>query len=221
MICRSLKMQKQLPETIMKKAAKGISYIAHPLRLRILEFLDVNGSSSVSEITKALGEEQVIISQNLKKLREANLVKTKRKGLFIYYDICEEYPASIFVCIRKLFGYMTENFYFLMDGYKAILPKDYTTMVANQIKLFANFDKMKILEFLLLKGESNVSDIISGVGMGQLKVSQYLKRLRDDGFVVCRKSGRFVYYSITKGVHMTALQCIHKRYDNLQNKEDF
>lgn len=214
-------MQKQLPETIMKKAAKGISYIAHPLRLRILEFLDVNGSSSVSEITKALGEEQVIISQNLKKLRVANLVKTKRKGLFIYYDICEEYPASIFICIRKVFGYMTENFYFLMDGYKAILPKDYTTMVANQIKLFANFDKMKILEFLLLKGESNVSDIVFGVGIEQLKVSQYLKRLRDDGFVVCRKSGRFVYYSITKGVHMTALQCIHKRYDNLENKEDF
>ena len=214
-------MQKQLPETIMKKAAKGISYIAHPLRLRILEFLDVNGSSSVSEITKALGEEQVIISQNLKKLRVANLVKTKRKGLFIYYDICEEYPASIFVCIRKVFGYMTENFYFLMDGYKAILPKDYTTMVANQIKLFANFDKMKILEFLLLKGESNVSDIVFGVGIEQLKVSQYLKRLRDDGFVVCRKSGRFVYYSITKGVHMTALQCIHKRYDALKNKKEF
>ena len=214
-------MPEQLPEIVMKKAAKGISYIAHPLRLRILEFLDVNGSASVSEITKAMGEEQVIVSQNLKKLREANLVKTKRKGLFIYYDIWEEYPASIFSCIRKLFGYMTENFYFLMDGYKAILPKDYTTMVANRIKLFANYDKMKILEFLLLKGESNVSDIISGVGIEQLKVSQYLKRLRDDGFVICHKSGRFVFYSITKGVHMTALQCIHKRYDNLKNKEDF
>lgn len=214
-------MQEQLPQSVMKKAAKGISYIAHPLRLRILEFLDVNGSSSVSEITKGVNEEQMIVSQSLKKLREANLVRTKRKGLFIYYDIYEEYPASIFICIRKVFGYMTENFYFLMDGYKAILPKDYTTMVANQIKLFANFDKMKILEFLLLQGESNVSDIISGVGIEQLKVSQYLKRLRDDGFVVCRKSGRFVYYSITKGVHMTALQCIHKRYDSLQNKEDF
>ncbi len=214
-------MQEQLPQSVMKKAAKGISYIAHPLRLRILEFLDVNGSSSVSEITKGVNEEQMIVSQSLKKLREANLVRTKRKGLFIYYDIYEEYPASIFACVRKLFGYMTNNFYFLVDGYKAILPKDYTTMVANRIKLFANYDKMKILEFLLLKGESNVSDIAAGVDMEQLKVSQYLKRLRDDGFVTCRKSGRFVYYSITKGVHMTALQCIHKRYDGLKNKEDF
>ncbi len=211
----------QLPEDTMKKAVRGISYISHPLRLRILEFLDVNGASSVSEITKAVGEEQVIVSQSLKKLREANLVKTKRKGLFIYYDICEEYPASIFVCIRKLFGYMTDNFYFLMDGYKAFLPKDYTTMVANQIKLFANYDKMRILEFLLLKGESNVSEITEALHSEQIKVSQYLKRLKDDGFVACRRDGRFIFYSITKGVHMTALQCIHKRYDTLENKDVF
>lgn len=214
-------MDTQLPENIMKKAARGINYISHPLRLRILEYLDVNGSSSVSEITKGIGEEQVIISQSLKKLRDANLVETKRKGLFIYYNICEEYPASIFLCIRKLFGYMTNNFYFLSDNYKAILPRDYTTMVANRIKLFANYDKMRILEYLLINREAKVSDIISGIDSEQLKVSQYLKRLRDDGFVVCRRDGRFVYYDITKGVHKTALECIHKRYDGLQIKENF
>ena len=59
-------MPQQLPAEIMKKAAKGISYIAHPLRLRILEYLDVNGASSVSAVTKALNEEQVIVSQSLK-----------------------------------------------------------------------------------------------------------------------------------------------------------
>ena len=95
-------MTKQLPPEIMKKAVKGISYIAHPLRLRILEFIDVNGPSSVSAITKAVKEEQMIVSQSLKKLRDANLVKTERRGIFIYYNIHEEYPASIFVCLRKL-----------------------------------------------------------------------------------------------------------------------
>lgn len=214
-------MDTQLPEEIMKKAVKGITYIAHPLRLHILEFMDVNGASAVSVIARAVNEEQVIVSQSLKKLREANLVKTTRKGLFIYYNICEEYPASIFVCIRKLFGYMTDNFYFLADGYKAMLPRDYTTMVANRIKLFANYDKMRILEFLILNGESNVSDIIRGIGSEQLKVSQYLKRLRDDGFVTCRRDGRYVYYTITHGVHKTALECIRKRYDSLSDKEMF
>lgn len=214
-------MDKQLPIPVMKKAAKGIAYIGHPLRLRILEFLDVNGMSSVSAITKGLNEEQIMVSQSLKKLRDANLVKTRRRGIFIYYELNEEYPASIFNCIRKLYGYMTDNFYFLKDGYKAVLPVDFTIMTANRIKLFANFDKMRLLEYLTLFGESCVSDIVKGTEIEQLKVSQYLKRLRDDGFVKSRKEGRFVYYDITKGVHMSAIGCIHKRYDSLVNKDDF
>lgn len=212
-------MVEQLPPEIMKKAVKGISYIAHPLRLRILEFMDVNGPSSVSTIAKGVGEEQMIVSQSLKKFREAHLVKTQRKGIFVYYDIYEEYPASIFECIRKLFAYMTDSFYYLTS--KQVLPKDYTTMVANRIKLFANYDKMRILEYLILFGESKVSDIIQGIDSEQMKVSQYLKRLKDDGFVSSRREGRFIYYSITQGVHKTALLCIRKRYDVLADKNEF
>lgn len=204
--------EQQLPTEIMKQAVKGISYIAHPLRLQILEFLDVNGEASVSKITKAVKEEQMIVSQSLKKLRDAGLVIAQRHGIFIYYRIQEEYPASIFECLRKLYGYMTDNIRFLADGYKAVLPTDYTTMAANRIKLFANYDKMRILEFLLLNGESNVTQIVQGINSEQLKVSQYLRRLKDDAFVSSRRDGRFIYYSITKGVHKTALQCIRKRY---------
>lgn len=214
-------MEQQLPEQIMRKASKGISYIAHPLRLQILEYLDVHGSSSVSAITKGLGEEQVIISQNLKKLRDANLVKTHRRGIFIYYDIYEEYPASIFTCLRKLYALMTDNFYFLEDGIKAMLPSDYTMMTANRIKLFANYDKMRILELLTLRGPQNVTEIINGIGSEQLKVSQYLKKLRDDGFVSCRRNGRHIIYDITDGVHKTCILCIHKRYDSLNDKSLF
>lgn len=214
-------MKEQLPIEIMKRAVKGIGYISHPLRLRILEYLDVNGLSSVSAITKSLGEEQMIVSQSLKKLRDAGLVKTKRHGIFIYYDIYEEYPASVFVCIRKLFGYMTDQVKFLDDNYKEVLPLDYTVMVANRIKLFANFDKMRILEYLTIFGAKNVSDIVQGIGSNQMRVSQYLKRLRDDGFVSCRKEGRFVVYDITKGVHKTTIGCIHKRYESLADKSVF
>lgn len=214
-------MTEQLPTEIMKKAVKGITYIAHPLRLRILEYIDVFGASSVSAITKGVREEQVIVSQSLRKLREAHLVETERHGIFIYYKIREEYPASIFVCIRKLYGFMTNSFPFLQDGYKEILPADYTKMVANQIKLFAHYDKMRILEYLTLNGACSVSQIIQGIGCEQLKVSQNLKRLRDDGFVTCHREGRFKIYEITKGIHKTAIECIRKRYETLKNKADF
>lgn len=214
-------MQEQLPTEIMQKAAKGMGYIAHPLRLRILEYLDVNGASSVSCLAKGVAEEQVIISQNLKKMRDASLVKTTRKGVFVYYSINEEYPASIFVCLRKLFGYMTNNFYFLQDDYKVILPHDYTTMAATRIKSFAHFDKMRILEFLCLYGPANVNRIAKGVELSPLKVSQLLRQMREDDLVRAERNGKFVYYSILKGVQETAIKCIHKRYDSLKVKEDF
>lgn len=45
-------IEQQLPAEIMKQAVKGISYIAHPLRLRILEFLLLNGESNVTQIVQ-------------------------------------------------------------------------------------------------------------------------------------------------------------------------
>ena len=214
-------MQEQLPDNIMTKAVNGINYIGHPLRLRILEYLDVNTKASVSDISEHLKVEQVIISQNLKKMKDYNLLTSKRDGKFVYYSIRKEYPASIFVCIRKLFGLMTNKFRFLDDNYKEILPEDYTTMVANRIKLFANYDKMRILEYLVINGPSNVSQVIEGIKSNQLKVSQYLKRLKDDGFLKSKKEGRFCIYEILNGVHKTAIQCIHKRYDSLEDKSLF
>lgn len=214
-------MNALLPEDIMQKAVRGIGYIAHPLRLRILEYLDVNGQSSVSEITKTLKEEQAVVSQSLKKMREMNLVQTKRRGVFVYYRTQGAYPSSIFVCIRKMFGYMTNNFYFLQDDYKAILPRDYTTMVANRIKLFAHIDKMRILEYLAVYGPKAVCDIAEGLGLEPLKVSQFLKKMKEDEFVSNERHGRFVVYEITRGVHQTALGCIHKRYNALSDKTTF
>lgn len=204
-----------VPRDIMARAAVGLSYVAHPLRLRILEYLDVYGMSSVSAIARGVGAEQVFVSQSLRKMRDAKLVRTTRRGVFIYYEICEEYPASIFGCLRKLFGHMTDQLKFLHDNFREILPADYTTMAANRIKLFANVDKMRILEFLIYQGETCVCDIAHGTQISQIKVSQYLKKLSDDGFVKSRRAGRFVYYEITPGVHATTIGCIHKRYDRV------
>ncbi len=183
------------------------------MRLRILEFLDVNGSSSVSAIAKGIEEEQLFVSQSLKKLREAELVSTERKGIFIYYRLSGEYPASVFNCIRKLFGMVSGQYEFLEDGYKKILPHEFTNLAANQIKLFIHIDKLRILEYLVINGKSCVTDIVNATGLTQIKVSQYLKKMRDDAFVKFERDGRFIFYEITKGIHKTAIQCIRKRFN--------
>ncbi|MEL6987650.1 MAG: metalloregulator ArsR/SmtB family transcription factor [Bacteroidota bacterium] len=61
--------------------------LAHPLRLKILEFIDQNGSINVNKIYNTLKLEQSITSQHLKILREAGVLHANRDGKYIMYKI--------------------------------------------------------------------------------------------------------------------------------------
>ena len=61
--------------------------IAHPLRMKILAFIDQNETINVNKIYNTLKLEQSITSQHLKILRLAGLVVTDRDGKFIHYRI--------------------------------------------------------------------------------------------------------------------------------------
>ncbi len=66
--------------------------LAHPLRLRILEFLDKNKKPHVNKIYNALKIEQSITSQHLRVLRESGLVEFEREGKLVHYGIA--YPRA-------------------------------------------------------------------------------------------------------------------------------
>lgn len=59
--------------------------LAHPLRMRILEFIDQHRLINVNKIYSSLNLEQSITSQHLRILRQAGLVETEREGKFIHY----------------------------------------------------------------------------------------------------------------------------------------
>lgn len=61
--------------------------LAHPLRLKILEFIDQNGSINVNKIYNTLGIEQSITSQHLKIMRLAGVISALRDGKFVHYSI--------------------------------------------------------------------------------------------------------------------------------------
>ena len=61
--------------------------LAHPLRMRILEFIDQNDTINVNKIYNTLKLEQSITSQHLRILRLAGIVITNREGKFIHYSI--------------------------------------------------------------------------------------------------------------------------------------
>ncbi len=61
--------------------------LAHPLRLKIIEFIDRQGSVNVNKIYHALNIEQSITSQHLKIMRLVGVVKSERQGKFVLYSL--------------------------------------------------------------------------------------------------------------------------------------
>jgi DNA-binding transcriptional ArsR family regulator len=74
----------------IKKAALILRAVNHKLRQQILKLIDENGIMTVTQLYLKLRLEQSVASQHLAILRKAGLVKTVRKGKFIYYSIHAE-----------------------------------------------------------------------------------------------------------------------------------
>lgn len=61
--------------------------LAHPLRLKILEFIDRNEAINVNKIYNTLKLEQSITSQHLRILRLAGVVEAEKDGKYVTYSI--------------------------------------------------------------------------------------------------------------------------------------
>jgi len=71
----------------LQASSKILRALSHPLRMKILEFIDTNDTINVNKIYNTLRLEQSITSQHLRILRLAGLVETRREGKFIHYSI--------------------------------------------------------------------------------------------------------------------------------------
>jgi len=71
----------------LQESSEILRALAHPLRMKILEFIDQNDEINVNKIYNTLNLEQSITSQHLRILRLAGLVTTTRDGKFIHYSI--------------------------------------------------------------------------------------------------------------------------------------
>lgn len=89
----------------MKEGLTTICYrffanLANPTRLDVLEQLMIK-SLSVSELAAATGQEQSMISHNLKPLLECNLVTLQKQGKKHVYKVNEETMRPIFQAIEN------------------------------------------------------------------------------------------------------------------------
>ncbi len=81
-------------------------------------------------------------------------------------------------------------------------------LVAERFKALAEPARLNILN-CLRAGEMTVSDVVEETGLGQANVSRHLQLLYGLGFVLRRKDGLFVYYSLADRnvFHLCDLMC--------------
>ena len=88
-----------LDEKGLEKAANLLRGIAHPTRLAIVQSLTMMESCSVGELSKSLGVEMSLLSHHLGQMRILGLLKTNRKGKFVYYQIAEPELLKMLECV--------------------------------------------------------------------------------------------------------------------------
>jgi DNA-binding transcriptional ArsR family regulator len=89
----------------MKEGKTEICYrfftnLANPTRLDAIEQL-MQKPMSVNELAASLGQEQSMISHNLKPLLECNLITVKRQGKKRVYTVNEETIRPIFATVQN------------------------------------------------------------------------------------------------------------------------
>lgn len=79
-------------------ATEKLKVYAQPQRLMILSYL-LEGESTVSDIDNATAIGQPALSQQLAELRRAEVVKTRRDGKQIWYDLADD---TAHLCVKTM-----------------------------------------------------------------------------------------------------------------------
>jgi len=75
---------------------------AHPIRLRILDFLMQQGEEcSVTQITEAAKSSQAIVSQQLRILKDQGILSARREGNYVLCDLADRSVLLLLDCIRQ------------------------------------------------------------------------------------------------------------------------
>jgi len=91
-----------IPMETLERVAPIIRNAAHPLRLRILDYLQQeDGPRSVTQITRAADAPQAIVSQQLRILKDQGILTARRAGSFVYYSIRNRSVLLLLDCIRS------------------------------------------------------------------------------------------------------------------------
>lgn len=71
----------------LKKAVELLRVVTHPLRLEILSFISQKKETTVNSMVEELRIDQSIVSQQIRLLKDMQLITGTRQGKFIFYKV--------------------------------------------------------------------------------------------------------------------------------------
>ena len=86
----------------LERVAPIIRNAAHPIRLRVLDYLSQQGRPrTVTQITEAASASQAIVSQQLRILKDQGVLSARREGNYVLYDVADRSILLLLECIRQ------------------------------------------------------------------------------------------------------------------------
>jgi ArsR family transcriptional regulator len=95
-----------MEEIVYRVKTDFLKALAHPIRLKVIEFLK-KGEKNVGDMIKVLGVEQSSLSRHLAILKQNGILKTRQERTTIYYDIKDH---DIFRVLRPIAEILRKEF---------------------------------------------------------------------------------------------------------------
>ncbi len=90
-------------ESVTGELSELFKILGHPARLEIL--LEIGeGEACVCHLESVLGQRQAYISQHLMVLRDADLLRTRQEGRYVYYRLSDPELVNVIEQAGKLLG---------------------------------------------------------------------------------------------------------------------
>jgi len=86
-----------VPQTQIERAAQRFKILSEPVRLELLNQMQVNGELTVSELVEATGHRQANVSKHLGLMASEGLLDRRKEGLYVYYQISD--PTLSALCM--------------------------------------------------------------------------------------------------------------------------
>jgi DNA-binding transcriptional ArsR family regulator len=91
----------QVNKEKLEKAAFILKTVAHPLRLAMIDLLNINEKMSVNDICDVLNAEQSLVSHHLINMKLRGILKSEKEGLNVYYSLKEKDVTKLIECIEN------------------------------------------------------------------------------------------------------------------------